>query len=736
VGADETAGRDPGDTSGPLGIPGYDDVEEIGRGGFGVVYRARQRDLDRTVAVKLLTTAADGRSQTRFDRERRSLGALSDHPNIVTIYESGTTRHGLPYLTMEYLAGGSLADRLEATGPLPWPTAVTAIVAVCGAVETAHRIGVLHRDIKPENILLDRRDQARLADFGIAGHLAGTATATGSITASIGHAAPEVLAGQRSTPATDVYSLGSTLFALVAGRAAFVRPTDETLMPVVVRVSSEPVPDLRPAGVPDEVCAAIEAAMAKDAAQRPASASAFGESLQAALVRHRLPVAPMVIEAITVEPPTAAVPAVDGAAGSPVTPVASLVVGSVGAGVAAGQVGAGSATGAAEVGAGTRILSDAGADVAAFAQPPTIGDAGAVAGNVGSAGGGPTVTSLPDPGKSGGAARRLRRSQAKTGSGAPPGTAADGRGVLGKWGPRAGRRGRMILGATVATVTAVGAMGAVALTGGDEDPSLAGGPGETAVVATVESAPSSTAAASTSASTASSSSTSSTSSSTTTSSTATTTAAAAPVAEVTSGRVGEAAVSPTPRPSPPPVVDEPEAPIDGGGVTPAPEPPPPPPPAAPVTEPPTTVPTVAMPAILGLTEVEAYDAVRSAQSSLRPQGYYAYTTQKSCNGNIDPANFGRVYAQSPAAGSPLTFHQPATASIYLACTTVPEVTGFAHSAAVNAIYGAALQVSVSGRVACQPGVAGSTVVTQDPAPGTILPNSGIVSLVETAVNCP
>jgi hypothetical protein len=419
------------------------------------------------------------------------------------------------------------------------------------------------------------------------------------------------------------------------------------------------------------------------------------------------------------------VPAVEGSPAG--TAVAPLVVGSVGADAAAGQigagvtpgaaqVGAGVTPGAAEVGAGTRILSDAGA---------TAGD-------------GATVTSLPAAAKRDGAARRLRRAQGKAGSGAQPGAAADGRGVLRTWGPRAGRRGRMILGAAVATVTAVGAVGAVALTGGDEDPSLAGGPGETAVVATVESTPIATAASSTSSSTSStsSSSTSSTSSSTTTSSAPATTAPAAAVAEVTSGRVGEAAATPTPRPSAPPVVDEPEAPIDGGGATPAPEPPAPPPPAAPVTEPPTTLPTVAMPAILGLNEDQAYQAVKGAQSSVRPQGYYAYTTQKSCNGNTDPANFGRVYAQSPAAGTPLSFQQPATASIYLACTTVPDVTNFAHSAAANAIYGAALQVVVSGRVACQPGVAGSTVVTQDPAPGTILPNAGIVNLVETAVNCP
>ena len=294
-----------------LDIPGYDEVEEIGRGGFGVVYRARQRDLDRTVAVKVLTDAVDARSIARFDRERRTLGALADHPNVVTIFESGTTRQGQPYLTMEHLAGGSLGDLLARVGRIDWRAAVAAVVAVCGAVETAHRIGVLHRDIKPDNILLDRRGEVVLADFGIAGHVGGTATATGSVTASVGHAPPEVLTGARSTPVADVYSLGSTLFALLAGGPAFVRPTDESVLPVVVRVATEPVPDLRPLGVPDDVASVVERAMAKEGGDRHPSAAALGAALQEAQQRHVVAVTPMIVEAIAVEVPAALLTTVD-----------------------------------------------------------------------------------------------------------------------------------------------------------------------------------------------------------------------------------------------------------------------------------------------------------------------------------------------------------------------------------------------------------------------------------------
>jgi hypothetical protein len=128
--------------------------------------------------------------------------------------------------------------------------------------------------------------------------------------------------------------------------------------------------------------------------------------------------------------------------------------------------------------------------------------------------------------------------------------------------------------------------------------------------------------------------------------------------------------------------------------------------------------------------------VKGAQAGLQPQGYYAYTTQKSCNGSTDPANFGRVFAQTPAPGSPLAFRQPATANIYQSCTTVPDVAGLAHSAAVHALSASNLQLVVSGRVPCQAGVNGSVVTNQDTAPGTIVPTDAVVNLVETAVNCP
>ncbi|MDH3682842.1 MAG: serine/threonine protein kinase [Acidimicrobiia bacterium] len=148
-------------------LEGLEGLTEIGRGGFGVVYRAVETDLNRTVAVKLLNTASADVLQRRLDRERRAMGVLSGHPNIVTIHRTGMAG-GSPFLVMEFLGGGSLADRLATGGPLHWRQAVEIGVAMADAVEAAHRAGVLHRDIKPGNILLSSAGVPKLGDFGIA----------------------------------------------------------------------------------------------------------------------------------------------------------------------------------------------------------------------------------------------------------------------------------------------------------------------------------------------------------------------------------------------------------------------------------------------------------------------------------------------------------------------------------------------------------------------------------------
>jgi serine/threonine protein kinase len=269
----------PQDPTSELGITGISDAVEIGAGGFGVVYRAAEADLGRTVAVKILSTNLDEAARFRFERERRAMGTLSGHPNIVTVFRGGYTDTGRPFLVMEYLPRGSLADRLRMLGPVPWSEVLKFGIQLGGALETAHRAGVLHRDIKPGNVLVSGFGDAKLCDFGIARLQGAPETQSAVITASIAHAPPEIISGQRPDALADVYSLASTMYELIAGTPPFVRPTDESLVPILARIQTEPVPPLNETELPATLAEAIDRALAKDPAQRPASALAFGQQL-------------------------------------------------------------------------------------------------------------------------------------------------------------------------------------------------------------------------------------------------------------------------------------------------------------------------------------------------------------------------------------------------------------------------------------------------------------------------
>ncbi len=265
-------------------IPGVEALEEVGRGGMAVVYRGRQPAFSRDVAVKVVTVAGvDERMRRRFEQELQAVGALSEHPNIITVHGAGDTDDGLPYLVMGYQPGGSLADRLRSRGPLPWQEVADIGVKMAGALASAHRAGVLHRDVKPENILVSQFGEPVLADFGIA-RLEGGAnlTATGLVTGTPAHSAPEALRGQPPTAASDVYSLASTLHQLLTGTPAFVRPTDESTAAVMNRVLNDPPPDLRAAGVPGALAEVVDQGMAKDRAARYATAADFGQALRGA----------------------------------------------------------------------------------------------------------------------------------------------------------------------------------------------------------------------------------------------------------------------------------------------------------------------------------------------------------------------------------------------------------------------------------------------------------------------
>ena len=282
------ASSDPLPTQGdmPAGVPaelvaaGFEDPEEIGRGGFGVVYRCIQRELDRTVAVKVLTAYLEPDNLERFVREQVAMGKLSGHPHIVNIFQVGMTTGGRPYIVMQYHPHGSLEAKIHDDGPVGWADALHIGVKVAGALETAHRRRTLHRDVKPANILLTEYGEPQLTDFGIARVIGGFETVDGAVMGSPAYTAPEVLLGEPPDVSSDVYSLASTLFSTGTGHAVFERRKGEQMIAQFLRITKQPMPTLRDSGLPTDVCAVIERAMSRDIEDRPATAAAFGEQLR------------------------------------------------------------------------------------------------------------------------------------------------------------------------------------------------------------------------------------------------------------------------------------------------------------------------------------------------------------------------------------------------------------------------------------------------------------------------
>jgi predicted ATPase len=276
-----------------LSAAGFSYAEEVGRGGFGVVYRCTQLALDRRVAVKVLTARLDEKRE-RFMREQRAMGRLTGHPNIVGVLQVGETESGYPYLVMQYHRKGSLEARIHQLGPLPLDEVGRLGVKMAGALDTAHRRGILHRDVKPANILFTDYREPALGDFGIA-HIPGAIkTATGTFTGSPAFAAPETLSGDPPSESSDVYGLGATLFAALTGHAAFERRSGEQMVTQFLRIASESAPDLRETGIPDDIAAVVERAMSRDPNDRPSAAS-LGEEIQRLQRRHGFTVDEMLL---------------------------------------------------------------------------------------------------------------------------------------------------------------------------------------------------------------------------------------------------------------------------------------------------------------------------------------------------------------------------------------------------------------------------------------------------------
>lgn len=206
----------------------YELLAELGRGGMGVVYRARQESLRRDVAVKMIIDGklASATDQQRFQGEAAAAAKL-DHPSIVPVYEVGE-HDGRPYFTMKYIAGETLQDRI-ARGPLPPREAAEILADVADAIAFAHTQGVLHRDLKPSNIILDSDDRPHVTDFGLAKQIDQglSLTRTGSVLGTPAYMPPEQAAGNRGQIGvqSDVYSLGAVLYAMLTGRPPFAAAT-------------------------------------------------------------------------------------------------------------------------------------------------------------------------------------------------------------------------------------------------------------------------------------------------------------------------------------------------------------------------------------------------------------------------------------------------------------------------------------------------------------------------------
>jgi len=263
-------------------IAGRYELEElVGSGGMSSVYRAHDRLLERTVALKILHEqfTRDDDYVERFRREARAVAQLA-HPNIVTVIDRGE-QDGRQFIVFEYVDGMNLKELMTQEGPLSPREAIELALQVARGLSFAHESGLVHRDVKPQNVLLDADGRAKVTDFGIA-HAVDVdgMTITGTIMGTSNYIAPEQARGQPVDEQTDVYSLGCVLYELLAGDVPF---DGDNFVAVAMRHVNDPVPsvrDVRP-DVPPRLDWAIQQAMAKDHDERFESMADFAAELEA-----------------------------------------------------------------------------------------------------------------------------------------------------------------------------------------------------------------------------------------------------------------------------------------------------------------------------------------------------------------------------------------------------------------------------------------------------------------------
>jgi serine/threonine-protein kinase len=262
----------------------YELEELVGTGGMSSVFRAHDRQLERSVAIKILHEhyAEDPEYLERFRREARAVARLS-HPNIVTVIDRGAD-DGRQYIVFEHVEGENLKELVLRSGRLPVRRALELALAVADGLAFAHDHGLVHRDVKPQNVLLSNEGEVKVTDFGIARsmHVEHGVTQTGTVLGTGEYLAPEQASGKPVSPATDVYSLGIVLWELLAGEVPFV---GENFVAVALRHVNEPPQRLRERrpDVSPRLEAAVDRALAKDPARRFPSMAAFANELRACL---------------------------------------------------------------------------------------------------------------------------------------------------------------------------------------------------------------------------------------------------------------------------------------------------------------------------------------------------------------------------------------------------------------------------------------------------------------------
>jgi tRNA A-37 threonylcarbamoyl transferase component Bud32 len=262
-------------------IDGYEIGELLGRGGMGLVFKARQQALKRHVALKIVVSGAHAGAdeRARFRTEAEAVARLH-HPSIVQIYEVGE-QAGCPYLALEFVSGGSLAQQLDGT-PMPPRRAAQLLLDLARAVQHAHEQGIIHRDLKPANVLLTETGVAKIADFGLAKLLdvEQSHTQTGTVLGSPSYMAPEQAAGQVRAigRATDVYALGAILYELLTGRPPFVGASFLETLDQVRNHDPAPPQVLQPR-VPGDLATICLKCLEKNPAQRYLSAAALAQDL-------------------------------------------------------------------------------------------------------------------------------------------------------------------------------------------------------------------------------------------------------------------------------------------------------------------------------------------------------------------------------------------------------------------------------------------------------------------------